>query len=131
MIRWLVLAAQSSGTSAINISSEPGRDISSMADCLELLGAKIERNQREWVVSGVGEDGFAAPNQVLDCGNSGTAARFLMAIAAGMNEEVRIDGDSSLKRRDMSVLSGVLRELGCSVSGDTLPLSVTLSLIHI
>ena len=125
MIRWLILASQSSGTSSIHISSEPGRDISSMADCLELLGAKIERNQREWIVSGVGEDGFVAPNQVLDCGNSGTAARFLMAIAAGMNEEVRIDGDSSLKRRDMSVLSGVLRELGCSVSGDTLPLSVT------
>lgn len=125
MIRWLVMAAQSAEVTAIHFSSEPGHDVSSMADCLELLGAKIERNESEWIVTGVGEDGFTAPEQLLDCGNSGTGARFLMAIAAGMNEEVTIDGDESLRGRDMSAMSRVLRELGCKVSQDTLPLSVT------
>ncbi len=125
MIRWLVLTAQSSGSAAIRFSGEPGRDVSSMADSLELLGADIVRNDGEWIVSGIGENGFKDPPQTLDCGNSGTTARFLMAIAAGMSHEVRIDGDESLRERDMSALSGVLRELGCSVAGDSLPLTVS------
>ena len=123
MIRWLMLTAQSSGSAAIRFSGEPGRDVSSMADSLELLGADIVRNDGEWIVSGIGKNGFKDPRQTLDCGNSGTTARFLMAIAAGMSCEVRIDGDESLRGRDMSALSGVLRELGCSVA--------ELSLIHI
>lgn len=125
MIRWLVMASQSSGTTTLRFSNEPGRDVYSMADCLELLGSQIERNKDEWIVTGVGELGFTTPKQILDCGNSGTAARFLMAISACNNEEINIDGDESLQERDMSVLSGVLRELGCTVSEDTLPLSVT------
>jgi len=125
MIRWLVMASQSSGTTTLRFSSEPGRDVYSMADCLELLGSEIERNKDEWVVTGVGKEGFTTPKQILDCGNSGTTARFLMAISAGIGGEIKIDGDESLRERDMSVLSGVLRELGCTVSDDTLPLSVT------
>ena len=125
MIRWLVLAAQSSVTVAIRFSQGPGRDILSMAECLEALGAVIERKDSEWAVSGVGRDGFRAPVGTLNCGNSGTTARFLMAIAAGMSDSVEIDGDDSLRARDMSVIAGVLRDLGCSVSGDALPLTVT------
>ncbi|MFL2493952.1 MAG: 3-phosphoshikimate 1-carboxyvinyltransferase [Candidatus Thalassarchaeum sp.] len=125
MIRWLVLAAQSSGTLAIRFSQEPGLDISSMAECLKTLGAVIERKEGEWIISGVGEGGFGSTNRVLDCGNSGTTARFLMAIAAGLSEPVTIDGDDSLRGRSMSVIAGVLRDLGCSVSGDMLPLTVT------
>jgi len=124
-IRWLALAAQSSDTMRIGFSQEPGLDVVSMADCLESLGARVERRQGEWIVSGVGDVGFSNPGGTLDCGNSGTTARFLMAIAAGMSEEIRIDGDDSLRGRDMSAISGVLRDLGCSVSGDTLPLTVT------
>jgi len=125
MIRWLALAAQSSGRVAIRFSGEPGKDVVSMADCIELLGAEIERNEGEWIVSGVAGDGFRIPPQALDCGNSGTSARILMAIAAGITGEVRIDGDESLRERDMSVVAEALRGLGCSVSGDVLPLAVT------
>ena len=119
------MASQSSKKSTLRFSNEPGQDVSSMAECLELLGAVIERNANEWTVKGVGKEGFTTPKQILDCCNSGTAARFLMAIAAGIGEEIHIDGDESLRERDMSALSGVLRELGCTVSGDNLPLSVT------
>ena len=54
MIRWLVMASQSSGTTTLRLSNEPGRDVYSMADCLELLGSQIERNKDEWIVTGVG-----------------------------------------------------------------------------
>ena len=71
LIRWLALAAQSSDTMRIGFSQEPGLDVASMADCLESLGARVERRQGEWIVSGVGDVGFSNPGGTLDCGNSG------------------------------------------------------------
>ena len=65
------------------------------------------------------EGGFRITNKPLNCGNSGTTARFLMAMVAGIGENIRIDGDDSLRGRDMSIVAGALRDLGCSVSGDS------------
>jgi 3-phosphoshikimate 1-carboxyvinyltransferase len=96
-----------------------------MSSSLEHIGARIEKDESKWVVSGVGSRGFRAPEKVLDCGNSATAARFLMTIAAGMGNPVSLDGDQSLRQRDMSALASVLRKLGCEVTSDTLPLTVT------
>jgi 3-phosphoshikimate 1-carboxyvinyltransferase len=124
MIRWLMLASQSSGSVSLRFSEVPGADVSAMADCLESIGAKIVRKDGEWTISGVGERGFEPPKKPLDCGNSGTTARFLMAMVAGIGENICIDGDDSLRGRDMSIVAGALRDLGCSVSGDSLPLTV-------
>ena len=125
MIRWLALAAQAEGETALNFTGSLGEDILSMADCLQDMGVSIEQGASKWVVGGVGPRGLRAPEGVLDCGNSATAARFLMAIAAGMSQPVSLDGDQSLKRRDMSALAKALRELGCEVTSDVLPLTVT------
>ncbi|MED5159086.1 MAG: hypothetical protein VYD62_02590 [Candidatus Thermoplasmatota archaeon] len=125
MIRWLALAAQAEGDTALNFTGSVGEDVLSMSSSLERIGARIEKDESKWVVSGVGSRGFRTPERVLDCGNSATAARFLMAIAAGMSNPVSIDGDQSLRQRDMSALAGVLRKLGCEVTSDTLPLTVT------
>ena len=125
MIRWLALAAQTEGETALNFTGNVGEDILSMAGCLQDMGVSIEQGASKWVVGGVGPRGLRAPEGVLDCGNSATAARFLMAIAAGMSQPVSLDGDQSLRQRDMSALAEALRELGCEVTSDTLPLTVT------
>ncbi len=125
MIRWLALAAQTEGETALNFTGNVGEDILSMAGCLQDMGVSIEQGASKWVVGGVGPRGLRAPEGVLDCGNSATAARFLMAIAAGMSQPVSLDGDQSLRKRDMSALAEALRELGCEVTSDTLPLTVT------
>ena len=125
MIRWLALAAQAEGDTALNFTGSVGEDVLSMSSSLERIGARIEKDESKWVVSGVGSRGFRAPEKVLDCGNSATAARFLMTIAAGMGNPVSLDGDQSLRQRDMSALASVLRKLGCEVTSDTLPLTVT------
>ena len=124
MIRWLVLAAQSEGETVLSFDGEPGEDILSMAECLRQLGAGINQNDSQWSVTGVGAGGFNGPEGVLDCGNSGTAVRFLTAIAAGIESEVVLDGDASLRGRDLSALNSALRELGCEISSDAVPLSV-------
>ena len=125
MIRWLALAAQAEGETVLSFSGSVGEDVRSMAGCLRQLGTGIEVGDYSCIVSGVGRNEFAVPEEVLDCGNSATAARFLMAMAAGMSEPIILDGDRSLRRRDMSALAGVLRELGCEVTSDRLPLTVT------
>jgi len=124
MIRWLALAAQAEGETVLSFDGEPGEDILSMAKCLQQLGAGIDRSASQWSVTGVGAGGFSEPEGVLDCGNSGTAVRFLTAIAAGIESEVMLDGDASLRRRDLSTLNSALRELGCKISSDAVPLSV-------
>ncbi len=124
MIRWLALAAQAEGETVLSFDGEPGEDILSMAECLQQLGAGIDRSASQWSVTGVGAGGFSEPEGVLDCGNSGTAVRFLTAIAAGIEPEVTLDGDASLRRRDLSALNSALRELGCEISSDAVPLSV-------
>ena len=124
MIRWLALAAQAEGETVLSFDGEPGEDILSMAECLQQLGAGIDRSASQWSVTGVGAGGFSEPEGVLDCGNSGTAVRFLTAIAAGIEPEVILDGDTSLRRRDLSALNSALRELGCDISSDAVPLSV-------
>ena len=125
MIRWLALAAQAEGDTVLSFTGSVGKDVLSMADSLKQIGARIEQDESKWVVSGVGSRGFRTPEGTLDCGNSATATRFLMAIAAGMSDPVSIDGDQSLRQRDMSALAGALRELDCEVTSDTLPLTVT------
>ena len=125
MIRWLALAAQAEGETALNFTGSVGEDILSMAGCLQDMGVSIEQGASEWIVGGVGPRGLRAPEGVLDCGNSATAARFLMAIAAGMSQPISLDGDPSLRQRDMLALAEALRELGCEVTSDTLPLTVT------
>ena len=125
MIRWLALAAQAEGDTALSFNGSVGDDILSMADCLQNMGVSIEQGASKWIINGVGPRGLRAPKVVLDCGNSGTAARCMMAIAAGLSQPVSLDGDQSLRRRDMSALVEALRELGCEVTSDTLPLTVT------
>jgi len=124
MIRWLALAAQAEGETVLSFDGEPGEDILSMAECLRQLGADINQSDSQWSVTGVGAGGFNGPEGVLDCGNSGTAVRFLTAIAAGIESEVVLDGDASLRGRDLSALNSALRELGCEISSDAVPLSV-------
>ncbi len=59
MIRWLALAAQAEGETVLSFDGEPGEDILSMAECLQQLGAGIDRSDSQWSVTGVGAGGFS------------------------------------------------------------------------
>ncbi len=122
LIRWLALAGQGRSECLLRFEGEAGADAESMARCLEAMGVRVHRGSDGWLVEPPAE-GLAAPSDVLDCGNSGTSARVLTAMAATMGEAVRLDGDESLRARS-SELARVLRELGVKVSGDALPTTV-------
>ena len=91
-----------------------------MAECMEKMGASIEREHQRWAIRGkVG--GLDLPVSTLNCGNSATTANFVSAIAACMDGLVEIDGDQSLRKRDLGHMASTLRELGCEVSANHLP----------
>jgi 3-phosphoshikimate 1-carboxyvinyltransferase len=70
------------------------------------------------VVQGVGLDGFREPNNVLDCGNSGTTMRLMLGLLAGRaGRHFVLTGDSSLRRRPMRRVGGPLAEMGASIHG--------------
>ena len=124
MIRWLALSSQCSTSTELIFRGVPGQDIISMADCVEEIGASIERGAGQWIIRGR-EGGLIPPKTILDCGNSATAAKILSFLVACLDSPVVIDGDSSLRRRDFSQLTRSLSDLGCKVSSDRLPLEIT------
>ncbi len=63
-------------------------------------------------------------NSILDCENSGTTARLLCGILAGMPGEFRLNGDESLQKRPMRRISLPLSKMGAEFSGDRLPFTI-------
>jgi 3-phosphoshikimate 1-carboxyvinyltransferase len=69
-------------------------------------------------VRGVGLDGFQEPENVLDCGNSGTTMRLMLGLLAGRSgRHFVLSGDASLRRRPMRRVGGPLSEMGASIRG--------------
>ncbi len=120
MIRELMLASKSTKNTEIIFNGTPGEDIISMSSCLELMGVKIIKEERKWIVKPP-KNGLIAPKKEIDCGNSGTVAKIMSVIAATFDSEIIVDGDSSLRNRSNIELANFLREMGCEVSGNGFP----------
>ena len=90
-------------------------DIFSCINCLRKLGVKIDKvKTKHYLVYGKGLGSFyAKKNTVLDCGNSGTAARLLIGLLS-TNPDIRviIKGDHSLSKRSMTKLINLMSEFG-------------------
>src|SRR5215469_18935410 len=99
--RALMLGALAVGRTEISGLLE-GEDVLATAAALNALGAHAARaGDGHWIVDGVGVGGLAEPDNLLDLGNSGTAARLLLGILATHPMTVFVTGDASLRRRPM------------------------------
>ncbi len=125
--RSLMLGAVAVGETVIHGLLE-GEDVLNTAAAMRLLGARAERGEDGvWRVRGVGLGGLAEPAQVLDMGNSGTAARLLMGLVASHPITCVFTGDASLNKRPMARVTGPLEQMGARFvgrSGGRLPLTV-------
>lgn len=90
-MRWLTLASMDKSPTRIEMW-EIGEDVQAMIDCLTNLGIKWDG------MTMTGGD-LNPPNSVLDCQNSGTALRLLIAQAATCDFPITLDGDASLRAR--------------------------------
>ncbi len=90
-----------------------GEDVHATAAALRALGVTVVREAPgSWTVSGLGVGGLAEPSQVLDMGNSGTAARLLLGVLATHNLTAFMTGDHSLVKRPMARVTGPLSRMG-------------------
>jgi 3-phosphoshikimate 1-carboxyvinyltransferase len=68
-----------------------------------------------------------ADEATVDAGNSGTTARLLAGLAAGLTATVTIDGDDSLRKRPMERVAEPLAAMGASITtaeGGRLPMTI-------
>ena len=96
---------------------------------LHALGVEVTRKEPgQYRIDGVGAGGFQEPENVLDCGNSGTSARLLLGVLAAQPFWSILTGDDSLRRRPMNRVTDPLRQMGATVvgrqDGSRLPLAI-------
>ena len=104
-----------------------GEDVLRTAAAMRALGAEISRDGADWLVAGRGIGGLTEPADVLDMGNSGTAARLLAGILASHELYAVMTGDASLRKRPMARVIEPLKATGAQFfarAGNRLPLTI-------
>ncbi len=125
--RALILGAMAVGETKITGLLEGG-DVLDTGRAMAALGAEVVRHGAgAWSVHGVGVGGFREPEQVIDCGNSGTGVRLLMGAVATHDMAVTFTGDASLNGRPMGRVTEPLSLFGTRAvgrAGARLPLTL-------
>ena len=114
--RALLLAALATGESRITGSGDGG-DVRSTAGIVRALGVEVVREREaagrvDYRIVSPGVEGLTEPEDVLDCGNSGTSMRLVAGLLAGLPMYAILDGDASLRRRPVARIIGPLRSMG-------------------
>ncbi len=119
--RALILGAMAGGETRIRGLLESD-DVLATVRAIEAFGIEVEQIGGDWVVRG---GSWRSPDDPVDCGNSGTAARLLMGAVAGMpGVRVTFTGDRSLSDRPMRRVTAPLQRMGAAVEGDKLPITI-------
>ncbi|MBB2159634.1 3-phosphoshikimate 1-carboxyvinyltransferase [Gluconacetobacter sacchari] len=125
--RALMFAALARGETAITGLLE-GEDVLRTAAAMRALGATVTRvAPGRWQVTGRGLGALQEPDDVLDMGNSGTAARLLSGILASHGIFSVMTGDGSLRGRPMKRVTDPLSATGARFTaraGGRLPLAI-------
>lgn len=125
--RSLILGAMAVGETRISGLLE-GEDVLDTAKAMRAFGAEvIDHGGGNWSVFGVGVGGFAEPDQVIDCGNSGTGVRLIMGAMATSPITATFTGDASLNGRPMARITDPLALFGTQSvgrKGGRLPMTI-------
>jgi len=113
--RALIFASLAEGQSRITGLLESEDTLATLGAC-EQLGAVIERNEGEILVSGTGGKLSPPAGGVLEMGNSGTAMRLLAGVLAGQGFDCTLSGDASLNQRPMRRIVVPLERMGADIS---------------
>lgn len=119
--RALVMAAVSDAPVRVACATT-SRDIEATCSCLRALGAQVERQDGALMVRPVprGQDGLldaSLRGAHLDCDESGSTLRFMLAVSCALGARASLGGGGRLPQRPNGPLARALREHGCTVSG--------------
>jgi 3-phosphoshikimate 1-carboxyvinyltransferase len=121
--RAFMFGAMAQGTTTIKRALE-SLDVKSTREAMQALGAEIHRAGDSWLVKG---GTLKEPKGVIDAGNSGTTARLLSGVLAGIDGVSCITGDASLVKRPMARVIQPLTSMGATFlarQGRYLPMAV-------
>jgi 3-phosphoshikimate 1-carboxyvinyltransferase len=126
--RSVLLGALAEGVSEVQGYLEAEDCLRTIA-AVQALGAEVTRKgPGHYRIAGGGPGALTEPADVIDCGNSGTTARLLAGVLAGLPFWTLLTGDASLRRRPMGRIAEPLRAMGATIvgraEGTRLPLAV-------
>ena len=102
-------------------------DVQRTIEAVRQLGAKVDKKDGKWEVYGFGVGGFTSPENVIDCGNSGTTCRLIMGAISTTPITAIFVGDKSLSQRPMDRVIEPLSKIGVKCSardGSFLPITL-------
>lgn len=109
--RLLFMSAMAEGESSFKNISESD-DVKTTINVLSQLGVKIDIDIDQVKIEGRGFQGFKHTNQTLNCQNSGTTARHLLALLATYPFDSEVTGDNSLVKRPMKRIADPIHLMG-------------------
>lgn len=125
--RSLILGAMAVGETEIYGLLE-GHDVLDTAKAMRAFGATVtDHGNASWSVQGVGVGGFSEPDNVIDCGNSGTGVRLIMGAMATHAITATFTGDASLNGRPMARITDPIALFGATAhgrAGGRLPMTI-------
>ncbi|RWZ60273.1 3-phosphoshikimate 1-carboxyvinyltransferase [Halobacillus fulvus] len=94
-----------------------GEDCMRTVEAFKQMGVRIEQHGDQLTVHGKGIDQLVEPVAPINFGNSGTTARLMSGILAGLPLFTTAYGDASLSKRPMDRVVLPLREMGAKIEG--------------
>lgn len=122
--RYLIAAALAGKPSLLRNMLQ-AQDIAVTTDILKALSIAVTTEEPLTMVYGKG--GKLEPLRTLYAGDSGTSARFALALVALSGKPCVLDGSERMRQRPMGELVAALRSLGCNMEtapGDCLPVTM-------
>jgi len=105
-----------------------GEDNFATLNAFRAMGIGIEDDGEMLRIKGMGLHGLDEPEDVLDCGNSGTSMRLITGLLAGQRFFSVLTGDRYLRKRPMARVIEPLSEMGGCIfgraGGDKAPLAI-------
>ncbi len=112
----LLICAAFSDAATILLCPETNEDIEATAQCLNALGADIQRTADGYHVTPVTQ----LPEQaVLNCRESGSTLRFMLPIAGALGVDVSFEMAGRLPTRPLSPMWEEMERMGCTLTRPT------------
>ncbi|MBI5135723.1 MAG: 3-phosphoshikimate 1-carboxyvinyltransferase [Nitrospirae bacterium] len=114
--RSVIFGAMAAGTTVVH-GYLPSEDCQATAEAFRMMGASITVDGATMTIISPGWNALTEPADVIDCGNSGTTARLLTGLLAGLPLFACLTGDASLRRRPMKRVAEPLAAMGAHIDG--------------
>ena len=113
--RLLICAAFANNETTL-VCPETNRDIEATVDCLNALGANIQRTDSGYVIDPIS---VTPETAILNCCDSGSTLRFMLPIVGALGVDATFQMAGRLPQRPLSPLWEEMERMGCHLSRPT------------